>query len=105
MNPIINSRSVYPVHSIKLTHPRPRLAQVSLPPGNHQLIPTKGDNNYVNGIYLYKGLEWLDRRHIVSKVRSFRTLATCGDFGLSAFVQREQNYKVASTTYNDLGAA
>lgn len=74
MNPIIDSRSVYPVHSIKPTHPRPRLAQLSLPPGKHQLIPTKGDNNYLNGIYLYKGLEWLDRRHIVSKVLSVRWL-------------------------------
>lgn len=34
-----------------------------------QLLLTKGDNNPVDDIELYQGLEWLERRHIVGKVR------------------------------------
>jgi signal peptidase len=37
-------------------------------PGD-QLLLTKGDNNYVDDIELYQGLDWLERRHIVGKVR------------------------------------
>ncbi|KAG1778809.1 hypothetical protein EV702DRAFT_1092096 [Suillus placidus] len=29
------------------------------------------DNNHVDDIDLYQGLEWLDRRHIIGKVRGF----------------------------------
>lgn len=88
-NPIINSR----------------LAKLSLPPGKHQLMLTKGDNNHLNDIDLYQGLEWLDRRHIVGKVRGFLPYighliiavndfpqlkyALLGGFGLLAFLQRE----------------
>lgn len=35
----------------------------------HQRLLTKGDNNYVDDIELYQGLEWLERKHIVGKVR------------------------------------
>lgn len=34
-----------------------------------QLLLTKGDNNYVDDIELYQGLQWLERKHIVGKVR------------------------------------
>jgi len=36
---------------------------------DHQRLLTKGDNNYVDDIELYQGLEWLERKHIVGKVR------------------------------------
>lgn len=39
------------------------------PLGERQLILTKGDNNPVDDIELYQGLEWLERKHIVGKVR------------------------------------
>lgn len=34
-----------------------------------QLMLTKGDNNRVDDIELYKGLEWLQRKHVIGKVR------------------------------------
>jgi len=34
-----------------------------------QLILTKGDNNFVDDIDLYDGLEWLERKHMVGTVR------------------------------------
>lgn len=39
------------------------------PPVRDQLLLTKGDNNPVDDIDLYNGLKWLERRHIVGKVR------------------------------------
>ncbi len=39
------------------------------PLAQDQLLLTKGDNNPVDDIDLYQGLEWLERRHIVGKVR------------------------------------
>jgi signal peptidase len=36
---------------------------------SNQLLLTKGDNNYVDDIELYQGLDWLERKHIVGKVR------------------------------------
>lgn len=48
-----------------------RLAKLKLPPGEHQLLLTKGDNNHVDDIDLYQGLNWLERRHIVGKVRGY----------------------------------
>lgn len=46
----------------ELTEPAPQS-----PP--KQLMLTKGDNNHVDDIELYQGLEWLERKHIVGKVR------------------------------------
>ena len=34
-----------------------------------QLLLTKGDNNPVDDLDLYQGLEWLERRHIIGKVQ------------------------------------
>jgi signal peptidase I len=39
-------------------------------PGD-QLLLTKGDNNYVDDIELYQGLDWLEKKHIVGKVRGY----------------------------------
>jgi signal peptidase len=36
---------------------------------DRQLLLTKGDNNDVDDIALYAGLEWLERRHVIGKVR------------------------------------
>ena len=36
-----------------------------------QFLLTKGDNNYVDDIDLYQGLDWLERKHIVGKVRGY----------------------------------
>jgi hypothetical protein len=36
-----------------------------------QEILTKGDNNQYDDISLYKRMNWLERRHIVGKVRGF----------------------------------
>lgn len=50
------------------------------PKPEDQLLLTKGDNNYLDDIELYQGLEWLERRHIVGKVRgSVITLPLCSD--------------------------
>lgn len=54
-NPIINSRLVYPVYSVKLSYPRPRLAKFSLPPGKYRLIFTKSDNNHLNSTRALNG--------------------------------------------------
>ncbi|KAG7445618.1 uncharacterized protein BT62DRAFT_896234 [Guyanagaster necrorhizus] len=70
-----------------------------------QYLLTKGDNNYVDDIDLYQGLEWLERKHIVGKVRGFLPYigyvtiamndfpqlkyALLGGLGLLALIQRE----------------
>jgi signal peptidase len=41
------------------------------PLGVNQLLLTKGDNNPVDDLDLYNGLEWLERKHIVGKVRGY----------------------------------
>lgn len=35
---------------------------------------TKGDNNHVDDLELYQGLDFLDRRHIIGKVRGYVVL-------------------------------
>lgn len=39
------------------------------PLAQDQLLLTKGDNNPIDDLELYQGLEWLERRHIIGKVR------------------------------------
>jgi signal peptidase len=41
-----------------------------------QLLLTKGDNNYVDDLELYQGLQWLERKHIVGKVRGCAKIYT-----------------------------
>ncbi|CAG7850430.1 Signal peptidase complex catalytic subunit SEC11 {ECO:0000256/RuleBase:RU362047} {ECO:0000256/RuleBase:RU362047} [Serendipita indica DSM 11827] len=70
-----------------------------------QEILTKGDNNPYDDISLYKNLKWLERRHVVGKVRGFLPYvgyvtiamndfpqlkyALLGIMGLFALIQRE----------------
>ncbi|TFK28650.1 signal peptidase complex catalytic subunit SEC11 [Coprinopsis marcescibilis] len=70
-----------------------------------QLLLTKGDNNQIDDIGLYQGIEWLERSHIVGKVRGFLPYvgyvtiamndfpqlkyALLGGLGLLALLQRE----------------
>lgn len=34
-----------------------------------QLLLTKGDNNNADDVMLYNGMEWIERKHIIGKVR------------------------------------
>lgn len=70
-----------------------------------QLVLTKGDNNPVDDVDLYQGLKYLERKHIVGKVRGFLPYigyvtiamndfpqlkyAVLGGLGLLALIQRE----------------
>ncbi|KAG1888843.1 hypothetical protein F4604DRAFT_1715250 [Suillus subluteus] len=68
---VMETRDVFiPFHN-STQNPIIKLAKLNLPPGEHQLMLTKGDNNHVDDIDLYQGLEWLDQRHIVGKVRGY----------------------------------
>ncbi|KAH7337471.1 hypothetical protein B0J17DRAFT_706873 [Rhizoctonia solani] len=53
------------VHRIIETH----VQNTSIP--TSQLILTKGDNNLEDDILLYKGLSWIEKRHIIGKIRGF----------------------------------
>ncbi|KAI0767376.1 hypothetical protein C8Q74DRAFT_1203573 [Fomes fomentarius] len=75
------------------------------PLGQKQLLLTKGDANPVDDTDLYQGLEWLERKHVVGKVRGFLPYigyvtivmndipqlkyALLGGLGLLALIQRE----------------
>ncbi|KAF7798125.1 hypothetical protein EIP86_009340 [Pleurotus ostreatoroseus] len=96
------------VHRVLETHnavlSRKGLISAS-PLAKDQLLLTKGDNNPVDDIDLYQGLEWLERKHIVGKVRGFLPYvgyvtiamndfpqlkyALLGGLGLLALIQRE----------------
>jgi hypothetical protein len=41
----------------------------STPLPENQLLLTKGDNNYLDDVELYQGLDWLEHKHIIGKVR------------------------------------
>jgi len=59
------------VHRVLETHdvpPKSRKAKEAGEPDS-QLMLTKGDNNYVDDLELYQGLQWIERKHIVGKVR------------------------------------
>ncbi|ETW77348.1 serine protease 26B [Heterobasidion irregulare TC 32-1] len=95
------------VHRVLETHDvSKKVKGVRLEPKpEDQLLLTKGDNNYLDDIELYQGLEWLERRHIVGKVRGFLPYvgyvtiamndfpqlkyALLGGLGLLALIQRE----------------
>nr|VWO98601.1 DNA helicase (EC [Ganoderma boninense] len=96
------------VHRVLETHDlaqrRKGLVPAS-PLAPRQLLLTKGDNNHVDDLELYQGLEWLERKHIVGKVRGFLPYvgyvtiamndfpqlkyALLGGLGLLALIQRE----------------
>lgn len=95
------------VHRVLETHdvpPKGRKAKEAGEPAS-QLMLTKGDNNYVDDLELYQGLQWLERKHIVGKVRGFLPYvgyvtiamndfpqlkyALLGVLGLLALLQRE----------------
>ena len=59
---------VLETHDVKPTKSESAAVQPVIP---EQLLLTKGDNNYVDDIDLYQGLEWLERKHIVGKVRGY----------------------------------
>ncbi|EIW79723.1 hypothetical protein CONPUDRAFT_126149 [Coniophora puteana RWD-64-598 SS2] len=96
------------VHRVLETHDtivKNSSSEVTLAPVADQLLLTKGDNNYVDDIELYQGLDWLERKHIVGKVRGFLPYvgyvtiamndfpqlkyALLGVLGLLALIQRE----------------
>ncbi|TFK31160.1 hypothetical protein BDQ12DRAFT_640326 [Crucibulum laeve] len=94
------------VHRVLETHDtRRKNRSTNISSVADQLLLTKGDNNYVDDIELYQGLEWLERRHIVGKVRGFLPYvgyvtiamndfpqlkyALLGGLGLLALIQRE----------------
>ena len=57
---------VLETHDVKPTNSESADAQSLIP---KQFLLTKGDNNNVDDIDLYQGLDWLERKHIVGKVR------------------------------------
>jgi len=89
------------VHRVLETHDPPSSDDAP----RRQLMMTKGDNNPIDDIELYKGMEWLERKHIVGKVRGFLPYvgyvtialndfpklkyALLGGLGLMALLQRE----------------
>lgn len=48
-----------------------RNVEAALPNPEDQLVLTKGDDNPVDDIGLYRGLKYLERKHIVGKVRGY----------------------------------
>lgn len=51
-----------------------------MPNPESQLVLTKGDNNPVDDIALYRGLKYLERKHVVGKVSGY--VSTLGVSGL-----------------------
>ncbi|KAJ7099713.1 hypothetical protein C8R44DRAFT_810215 [Mycena epipterygia] len=90
------------VHRVLETHDAKSRGLLATP---NQRLLTKGDNNEVNDIELYRGLDYLERKHIVGKVRGFLPYigyvtiamndfpqlkyALLGGLGLLALIQRE----------------
>ena len=48
-----------------------RRTEVVEPNPENQRVLTKGDNNPVDDIALYRGLKYLERKHVVGKVRGY----------------------------------
>jgi len=57
------------VHRVMETHPdtAPKLGDSM----SGQLLLTKGDNNPVDDLELYKGSQWLEGKHVVGKVQGY----------------------------------
>lgn len=45
--------------------------KAAVPNPEDQLVLTKGDNNPVDDIALYRGLKYLEKHHVVGKVRGY----------------------------------
>jgi signal peptidase len=60
---------VLETHDVTPNKKRKSSGPVSQPAPPKQLMLTKGDNNEVDDIMLYGGLEWLERKHIIGKVQ------------------------------------
>ena len=60
-----------PVEDDKLTVRIMCSVREAKPRPENQLLLTKGDNNYLDDVELYQGLDWLERKHIVGKVRGW----------------------------------
>ncbi|KAA1471928.1 hypothetical protein DENSPDRAFT_865423 [Dentipellis sp. KUC8613] len=95
------------VHRVLETHDFPikqKSSNATYAPENQKLL-TKGDNNYLDDVELYQGLDLLERKHIVGKVTGFLPYvgyvtiamndfpqlkyALLGGLGLLALIQRE----------------
>jgi len=66
------------VHRVMETHDFKSASSVVSNIAGDQLLLTKGDNNAVDDIELYQGLQWLKRENIVGKVRGY--VITCAMF-------------------------
>ncbi|KAF8688646.1 Signal peptidase complex catalytic subunit SEC11, partial [Rhizoctonia solani] len=69
------------VHRVLETHTQ----NASLP--TEQLLLTKGDNNSLDDIELYRGLRWLERKHIVGKVQGFLPYVGYATIAMNDFPQ------------------
>jgi len=56
------------IHHLALNR---RSTEAAVPIPENQLVLTKGDNNPVDDIALYRGLKYLERKHVVGKVRGY----------------------------------
>ena len=61
----------FPAQSIYALLMNRRNSEVVTPDPENQLVLTKGDNNPVDDIALYRGLKHLERKHVVGKVRGY----------------------------------
>ena len=71
----------------ELTIPSLCSVRESKPRPENQLLLTKGDNNYLDDVELYQGLDWLERKHIVGKVRGWVSFVTTHHSTLIHFSQ------------------
>ncbi|KAF7376918.1 Signal peptidase complex catalytic subunit SEC11 [Mycena sanguinolenta] len=58
----IARESITIVHRVVQTHAGPK--------DSSRLLLTKGDNNELDDLSLYQGLEWLEPKHVVGRVRA-----------------------------------
>ncbi|KEP49162.1 signal peptidase complex catalytic subunit SEC11 [Rhizoctonia solani 123E] len=69
------------VHRVLETHSQ------NVTPPTEQLLLTKGDNNELDDIQLYRGLRWLERKHIVGKVQGFLPYVGYATIAMNDFPQ------------------
>ena len=65
----LSRKSASVAHRAVDTHSSTSSYVAASPLAQPQLLLTKGDNNPVDDLDLYQGLEWLERRHIIGKVQ------------------------------------